>query len=193
MSVLASKKGCLEHDRKFSKELFTAVADNLKVFTDEEWVTDRNTLDYKKVLIAVYVRTDVDNLVLLTDKDSKIALVSNVQPFILNSGLYPNILIDSGIVSAKNVIDVAFSFKSEEAMKRLVTHSTCYPVGAVETSKSYVLVFSVVLSADLLRDQEITLNEDFHFKPIETLHLTDLLQRDISESLVIVKSEDKKK
>ena len=192
MSVLASKRGCLEYDRKFSKELFTEVSDNLKVFTDEEWESVKDTLDYKKVLIAVYVRTDVDNLVLMVDKD-KFSHLSNVPPFVVDCGLYPHILVDSGFVCAKNLIDLAFTFKSEDAVKRLAVKSTCYPVGAVETSKKYVIVFNAVLSADLLTDKDIVLNRGFLFRPIETLHLTDELQREISESLVIVKSEDKKK
>lgn len=191
MSILASKRGCLEFDRKFSKELFTEVTENLKVFTDEEWESIKETREYKKILIAVYVRTDVDNLVLLIDKD-KIANIQNVPPFISNSGLYPHILVDAGLVCGKSFIDTAFSFKSAEAMKRLVVNSTCYPVGAVETSKKYVLVFNVVLSESLLRDTEISLNQGFHFYPIETLHLTDLLQGDIAKSLILVKSEDKK-
>lgn len=192
MSVLASKRCCTEYDRKFSKELFTEVSDNLKVFTDEEWESIKDTLEYKKVLVAVYIRTDVDNLVLMLDRD-KFSHLSNVPPFVVDSGLYPHILIDSGLICAKNLIDNAFSFKSEEAMKRLAVKSTCYPVGAVETSKKYVLVFNAVLSTDLLTDKDIVLKQGFHFKPIETLYLTDELQREISESLVIVKSEDKKK
>lgn len=191
MSVLASKRGCLEFDRKFSKELFTEVSDNLKVFTDEEWESVKDTLEYKKVLIAVYIRTDTENLVLLVDKD-KFANISNVPPFIVDSGVYPHVLVDAGLICGKSLIDSAFSFKSAEAMKRLVMKSTCYPVGAVETLKKYVLVFNVILSESLLRDPEISLRQGFHFHPIESLYLTDLLQKDISESLIIVKSEDKK-
>lgn len=191
MSILVSNRGCLKYDRRFSKELFTEVSQNLKVFTDEEWESVKETLEYKKLLIAVYVRTDVDNLVLVID-DGKFANVSNIPNFISDSGLYPNILLDTGLVCGKNFINSAFSFKSVKAMERLVSNSICYPVGAVETSKKYVLVFSIVLVESLLRDQEISLNQGFHFHPIETLHPTDSLQIDISESLVIVKSEDKK-
>ena len=191
MSILASKRGCLEFDRKFSKELFTEVSDNLKVFTDEEWESVKDTLEYKKVLIAVYIRTDTENLVLLIDKD-RFANISNVPPFIIDSGLYPHVLVDAGLICGKSLIDSVFSFKSAEAMKRLVMKSTCYPVGAVETLKKYVLVFNVILSESLLRDPEISLKQGFHFHPIESLCLTDLLQKDISESLIIVKSEDKK-
>ena len=191
MSVLASSSKQLSFDREFSKELFTEVADNLKVFTDEEWESIKETYKYKKVLIAVYVRTNLDNLVLLIGKD-KFANISNVPDFISDSGVYPNILIDSGFMCSKDFIDSVFDFKSKEAMKRLVVNSMCYPVGAVETLKKYVIVFNVVLSESLLRDPEIRLKQGFHFHPIETLHLKDLLQREISESLVIVKSEDKK-
>ena len=193
MSVLISHKGDLTPDHRFSKELFTAVSENLKVLTDEEWdATNKDMIVEKKVLIAVYIRTNEDNLVLMVDND-RFADVFNVPDFISNCGLYPHILVDSGLICAKNLIDLAFTFKSEGAMKRFVTNSTCFPVGAVETSKKYVAVFNAVLSVDLLRDHEIVLNKGFHFRPIETLHLTDELQREISESLVIVKSEDKKK
>ena len=189
MSILASTS---EHisDRGFSKELFTEVSKNLKVFTDEEWDSIKDTLEYKKVLIAVYVRT-VDNLVLLIDKD-KFANISNVPPFMCNCGLYPNILVDAGLVSSKSFIESVFNFKYASSAERFVVNSTCYPVGAVETSKKYVLVFNVVLSDTLLSDTEISLKQGFYFHPIESLHPTDSLQKEISESLVIVKSEDKK-
>ena len=192
MSVLISHRKYLECDRKFSKGLYSEVVENLKVLPDEEWESTKDMLADKKVLIAVYVRTDKDNLVLMVDKD-KFASVSNVPPFIANGGLYPNILVDSGLVCGKNLIDQAFHFKSAEAMKKLVMNSTCYPVGAVETSKKYVAVFNVIISEDLLTDTEISLNQGYHFRPIETLCLTDSLQSEISESLVIVESEDKKK
>ena len=95
MSVLASSSGRLDTHIEFSKELFTEVSDNLKVFTDEEWESIKDSPEYKNILIAVYVRTDVDNLVLLIDKE-KFARISNVPPFISDSGLYPNILLDIG-------------------------------------------------------------------------------------------------
>ena len=191
MSVLISHRNS-DSDRKFSKELFTEVVENLKAIPDEEWETTKDMLADKKVLIAVYVRTDKENLVLMVDED-KFASVSNVPPFIANGGIYPNILVDSGLVCGKSLIDQAFNFKSAEAMKRLVMNSTCYPVGAVETLKKYVAVFNVIVSEDLLTDSEIILNQGYYFRPIETLCLTDSLQSEISESLIIVKSEDKKK
>lgn len=191
MSVLASKRSYLEGERKFSKSLYTEVNQNLKVFTDEEWATNLETLEYKKVLIAVYIRTDIDNLVLVIE-DGKFANISNVPPFIVDSGIYPNTLIDAGLVCAKSFIESVFSFKNTEALHRLVANSMCYPVGAVETSKKYVLVYNIIVSEKLLKDKEISLNDGFHFCPIETLKLADTIQRDISESLIIVKSEDKK-
>lgn len=191
MSILASKRERLEIYRGFSKELFTEVAQNLKVLTDAEWAINRESLAYKRVYIAVYVRTDRDNLVLMIDKD-KFAGVSEVPPSIISSGIYSNTLIDAGFVCGKNLIDQAFNFKSVEAMKRLVVNSTCYPVGAIETLESFVLVFNIIVSEDLLTDQEISLERGFHFCPIESLSLTDSLQREISKSLIIVKSEDKK-
>lgn len=192
MSVLVSSIKHLEHDRKFSKGLYTEIQENLKAMTDEEWETTKDMIADKKVLIAVYVRTDKENLVLMVDSD-KFASISNVPDFITDSGLYPNTLIDAGLVCAKSLIDQAFHFKSAEAMKRLVMKSACYPVGAVETSKKYIPVFNVVIAEDLLRDTDISLNKGFHFSPIESLCLTDSLQREISESLVIVKSEEAKK
>lgn len=191
MSILASKRGHSAFDRKFSKELFSEVANNLRVFSDLEWATDKESLNYKRVYIAVYVRTDRDNLVLMIDKD-RFASVSDIPPSIINSGIYCNTLIDAGLVCGKNLIDQAFNFKSAEAMQRLVMKSTCYPVGAVETSNSYALVYNVIIAEDLLRDAEISLERGFHFHPIESLYLTDLLQGDIAKSLILVKSEDKK-
>lgn len=187
MSVLASRIGLLEYDRRFSKELFTEVSSNLEVFTDEKWETVKKTLDYKEILIAVYIRTDLDNLVLLIDKDSKFASISNAPSFIVNSGVYPSILSDSGLICAKSLVDSAFNFKNQEAMKRLVCNSTCYPVGVAETSKNYVIVCNTIISESLLKDKDITLNEGFYFHPIESLHITDSLQKEISKSLIIVK------
>lgn len=191
MSVIASKRGHLDYDREFSKELFNEVADNLAIFTDEEWESIKDTLDYKEVLVAVYIRTNVENLVLLVDKE-KFSHISNIPSFVSSSGLYPHLLIDAGLICGKNLIDLAFSFKSPKATERFVYSSTCYPVGAVETSKKYVLVYNVVIDETLLRDTEISLNEGFHFCPIDTLIVEDILQREISKSLIIVKSEDKK-
>ena len=191
MSVLASKVDRVNHDRKFSKELFVDVAKNLKIFTDEEWESVKETLEYKKLLIAVYVRTDTDNLVLLLYKD-KFSNVSNVPPLVTDVGMYPSILVDAGLLCGKNLIDSVFSFSNEEAMKRLVLSSTCFPVGAIETSKKYVVVFNVIVSENILRDKDISLNKGFHFHPIETLYLDDTLQRDIAESLILVKSEGMK-
>ena len=191
MNILISHRDKLEAEQKFSRELFTEVANNLSVLTNEEWESKKAMLADKEVLIAVYVRTDRENLVLMIDKD-RFASVSNVPPFIIDSGIYPSTLVDAGIVCGKSLIDQAFHFKSEEAMKRLVIKSVCYPVGAVETLKKYVVAFNIIISEDLLKDTEISLNQGFHFRPIESLNLTDLLQRDISDSLVLVKSEDKK-
>ena len=181
MNILASK--CADSHKNFSKELFTEVAQNIKLIPEEEWEANRDT--HKKVLFAAYVRTNVDNLVLMVEKD-KFAKLFEAPPFITECGVYPNLPIDAGMLCGKSLIDFCFSFKSVEALERFVANSTCYPVGAVETSKKYILVFNVVMSADLMRDQEITLKEGFHFYPIETLNLTDTLQRELSSSLVLV-------
>ena len=189
MSVLVSYRQS-ESSQKFSKELFTEVSNNLAVFTDEEWESHKD--EYKKVLIAVYVRTCYDNLVLMIDED-KFANIFNIPPFISDSGIYPTVLIDSGVVNAKEFITSAFAFKSAEALNRFVSQSTCYPVGAIETPKKFVLVFNTIISDEVLRDPDIVLNKGYYFRPIESLCLSDSLQREISESLVIVKkSEDKK-
>lgn len=190
MSVLVSSSGRLDTHTEFSKELFTEVSQNLKVFTDEEWESVKDNPEYKNILIAVYIRTDVDNLVLLIDKE-KFARISNVPPFISDSGLYPNILLDIGFLYGKSLVESAFSFKSSESLKRFVGNSTCYPVGAVDTANNYVLVFNVVISEKLLRDTEIVLNQGFHFYPIDNLSVTDSLQKAISKSLIIVKGDDK--
>ena len=128
----------------------------------------------------------------MTDEGKKFAIVSNVPPFIIDSGVYPTVLNDSGLVSAKNLVDLAFNFSGQKAMQKFVLNSTCFPVGAIETSHKYILVYNVVISESLLRDKEINLNKGFHFHPIESLHFEDLFQRDIAESLIIVKSEEAK-
>ena len=186
MNVLVSK--CNGSDMKFSKGLFIEVADNLKVMKAEELEACEEP--YKKVSFAAYLRTDKDNLVLLIDKD-KIANLFNVPSYALNGGLmHSTFAVDVGYLSGKTLCESAFSFKSSQARDRFASNSTCFPIGAVETTKSLVLVYNVVVSVDLLRDAEIVLNSGFHFHPIETLTLSDSLQREISESLVIVKSED---
>lgn len=182
MSVLVSK--CEKTYEGFSKELFTEVSQTLKIISDEEW--EANEEQSKKVLFAVYVRTDTDNLVLMVDTD-KFAKISHAPPFITSGGVYPNILIDTGLMCGKSLLDSVFSVKDDKALYRLVNNSACFPVGAVETSKKYVLVFNVVLSSNLLEDNEIALQQGYYFKPIETLKVSDSLQKDISKSLIIIR------
>ena len=181
MSVLVSK--CNSHPAKFSKELFTEISHNVNIVSDEEW--ESNADKYKRVMFAVYIRTDVDNLVLMVDKD-KFAKVCNVPPFVLDGGVYDSLLIDSGLVCGKILLDSVFEFKSQESLKRFIGKSTCYPVGAVETLKNYIAVFNVIISSDLLRDTEVLLKRGFHFNPIETLNVPDSIQKEISESLILV-------
>lgn len=188
MSILVSK--CKASYDKFSKELYTEVSENLRLIPDEDFNED-DVESYKKVLCAVYVRTDTDNLVLLLRKD-KFAGIFDIPEPVSNIGLYDNILIDSGLVNGKNLLDLVFSCKSQEALQRLVLKSTCYPVGAVESRRKYITVFNVIISSEVLRDKEIVLNEGFYFRPIETLSVQDSLQKEISESLVIVKSKETK-
>ena len=181
MSVLVSK--CGSSVKSFSKELYTEVVQNLCIRPKDEW--EKNPENLKSVLFAVYVRTDKDNLVLV--HEGKFASISYIPELVLAGGLYPTIANDSGLLCGKDLLDSAFSVKNEKALYRLVGNSTCYPVGAVETSNSFVLVFNVVLSVDLLTDAEISLKSGFHFIPIETLRVTDELQKTISESLVLVR------
>lgn len=182
MSVLVSK--CEGSYEKFSKKLFIEVSNNLEIMSDEEWEANKN--EFKSVLIAVYMRTDKDNLVLMTDTD-KFATVSQAPPFMMNGGMYHNFLIDSGLMCGKSILESAFNVKNNEAFYRMVKNSTCYPVGAVETDKNYIAVFNVIISSELLTDTDIVLNQGNHFKPIETLNVSDTLQKAISESLVVVR------
>ena len=181
MSILLSK--CESRVKGFSKDLYTEVVHNLCIKPKDEWTN--NPEDYKSVLFAVYARTDRDNLVLT--HEGKFAFISYIPELVLSGGIYPTIANDSGLLCGKDLLDSAFNVKNEKALYRLVGNSTCYPIGAVETSNSFVLVFNVVLSVDLLTDSEISLNSGFHFVPIETFKVTDELQKTISESLVLVR------
>lgn len=184
MSVLISK--CANNScKEFSKELFTEIQQNLKIALDKEYF-EKDRESFKKVLFAVYVRTEKDNLV-LTLREGVIAELSHTPPYMLSGSLYPNFLLDSGLLCGKNLLDSVFNVQSEEALKRLVTMSTCFPVGAVETTNNYVVVFNVIISDYLLTDSEIALKQGFYFHPIETLELSDSLQNEISKSLVIVR------
>ena len=168
----------------FSKELFTEVSNNIKVITDEEWA--QNSDNYKRVWFAVYVRTDRDNLVLMIDKD-RISNISDPPSFMNSAGLYPTYLFDSGLMCGKQLIESAFSFKSTEALKRLVGGSACFPLGAYATKISNVLVFNVIVSSSVLSDEEISLKDGFHFVPIQSLKVRGKDQQTIADTLVLVK------
>lgn len=180
--MLVSK--CEKSYSGLSKELFTEIANNAKVLTDTEVIPD----SHKIVQFASYIRTSTDNLVLLMDEDC-FAMITPPPTYMLGVNMYPTYLIDSGMLCGKVLIDSAFHFKTDEALLRAVTHSSCFPVGAIETKFSYVLVFNVVISPDLLKDEDVTLNKGFFFNPIESFSTKDNLQRLIAESLVLVKSE----
>ena len=186
MSVLASNCGHICAD---TKELFREVDKHLESFTDERWERFRDTPCYKEVAIAVYIRTDKSNRVLLVDKDT-FADIANIPHFIRDAGVYPNILIDAGVVCGRNLVETVFNLNSEEVLTRFAQNSTCYPVGAVETPKNYVLVFSIVISDSLLEDTEISIKQGYEFCDIKTLDLKDDVQKKISESLVLVESEE---
>ena len=187
MSILVCERGLNTYDKKFSKELFKNVRDNLKLFSDEEWELAKK--DYKEVMIAVYIRTDIDNLVLTPDGE-EFAVIMNAPSFMLSGGMYHNLIIDLGIMCAKRVIDSTFNFEHDVALHRFVGNSACYPVGVADSDDSYVFAFNVIMSSDLLKDPCISLRSGFHFHPIESLTFTDSLQKAISESLVIVNNEE---
>lgn len=172
----------------FSKDLFTEIHRNLETFSDEEWESAKSNLKRKEVLIAVYIRTNIDNLVLVLE-EGKFSKVYKVPP--VTFGVYPSLLLDSGMQVSKEFLTSTFTFKSKEALLRLGANSTCYPVGAVESPDNHIVVFNIIISESLLRDPEISLNEGLQFRPIETLCVEDALQKEISKSLVIVKSEGK--
>lgn len=184
MNVLVSK--CENEYREFSKELFTKVSGSLSIIPEEA-----KEESHKGILFAVYIRTDTDNLVVMLD-DEKFAEVSRVPDFVLSGGVYPNLLTDSGLLCGKTLLDKVFLVNSGTALHNLVTKSVCYPVGALETTNNYVLVFNIVISADLLKDPEIALKDGFELRPIETLKFKDLFQKEISKSLVLVKEEGSK-
>lgn len=170
----------------FSKEAFTEISNNLKIIDDEEF----NSGEHTKVQFSVYMRTNLGNLVLMID-DGKIANVTEAPYFMSSMGLYPTYSYDVGLMCGKLFIDSAFNVKSAEALKRLVTSSTCYPVGAYCTEHKYILVYSIVVSADLLSDPEINLKDGFRFVPIQSLEVDGTFQKRIADTLVIVKSEGK--
>ena len=187
MSVLVSRITSKTPMREFSKDLFTEVHRNLEVVPDD--YNRVYTEEYKEVKVATYIRTDTDNLVLVLD-DGSISKVSDIPP--ISFGVYPSILIDCGLQISKDFITSSFTFKSEEALRKFGIKSTCYPVGAIMSQSECIAVFSIIISESLLREPDIILNSGLQFRPIETLHFEDELQREISKSLVLVKSEDKK-
>lgn len=174
------------HSAGHSKELFNEVASNLKFITDEEWSSNHDK--YKRVWLSVYVRTDVGNLVLMIDKD-RISEVTDVPACMNKVGLYPTFLYDTGLMCGKIAIDSAFSFKSDEAMKRLVCNSVCFPVDVFDSPMSRTVIFNVVISKDVLEDDEIALKDGFRFVPIQSLEVEGAMQKHIAETLVIVGSE----
>lgn len=168
------------HIEGFSKSLYTSVNEGLKLSKK-----DLSEDGYKKVLIAPYIRTMRDNLVVV--HDGFMSPVSD--PVILSNELYPNYLIDTGFVRAKNYLEVAFVAKTTKAMMRIVENSTCFPVGAFEVNDSVIVVFNIIVLDDLFRDPEIALSDGFTLLPIEVYHPEDYTQGKLAESLVIVKEE----
>lgn len=184
MSKMCLVSKCSIPHSSFSKELYTEVSDNLKIMSEEEF--EANPEEYKKVLFAVYIRTDKDNLVLTMNKD-RFASVFHIPDFVVSGGVYPNLLYDSSIACGSEFVNSAFTFSSEEALVRFGGKSTCFPVGAVETAYKYIIVCNIIISSELLIDSEINLSSGFYFHPIETLKVKDSLQKEISKSLVLVK------
>lgn len=188
MSVLVSS--CKTPCKTFSKELFTEVSDNIKILSDEEWKENKDPC--KSVLFALYVRTDTDNLVITSDNKERFAQIYN-PPLTQGSVVYPNLTFDLSLLCGKDLLDNIVTVNSEEALERLALNSTCFPVGALETSKNYVLVFNIIVKLDLItEDSEIKLNKGFYLNPIETLSFSDSLQSEIAKSLVKVSSDSQR-
>ena len=186
MNVLTSY--AVATDNTFNKNLYSRLFDNLKIITKEE--LENSEQQCKEVCIAVYIRTDVDNLVLMLDEDS-ISEVLSAPSIVTDCGtVYPTILIDASTYLGRLLIDKVFTFKNHDAIFRFAKLSTCYPVGAVETKDKYITVFNVVISSNILTDKDIVLNEGYCFYPIESLNLTDILQKEIAKSLVLVKRKE---
>lgn len=189
MNVLTSY--VVATNNTFDKSLYKKVFDNLKIMTEEELANSEQQC--KEVCLAVYIRTDVDNLVLMIDKDSISEIVPAPALVTLCGVVYPNILNDASAFIGRQLIDRVFSFKNEEALHRLAELSTCFPVGAVETEDKYITVFNVVISSDLLTDENISLNDGYYFYPIESLDVTGSVQKEIAKSLVLVERKEDKK
>ena len=165
-----------------SKEAFSDISSNI-VIKDS---LDSDSQCYLPVKFAVYIRTDKGNLVLVNN-EGNFAEILDAPDSMLSGGVYPTISYDAGIMCAKSFLDSAFTFKTNEALQRLVLNSTCFPVGAFAINDSYILVFNVILSQSLLFDPEISLNSGFSFIPIQTVcGIKDRCQSEISKTLVLV-------
>lgn len=186
MNILVSH--CINTEGARGGKLFNSVNASLKVIPEEELGSSEKPC--KRVSIAVYLRTDIDNLVLMLDKDS-IAKLFPVPSLITNSGVvYPTLLVDSGLVIGKNFIESAFTFDSAEALENFVKFSTCFPVDAIETEDSFIIVFNVIVSRKFfLSNTDFKFNNGYVFYPIESLKLEDSIQKEISKSLVLVKGD----
>lgn len=182
MKILVSKSDKISCGEVY-KEVFGEVSRNIEIIDEEEL---KNKEGYKRVLFSAYVRTDIDNLVLMLDK-GKFAEISSAPSLVLSGGVYPTLAVDIGLLSGKSILDKAFKVDDYEALKKLIGNSTCFPVGVLETNNNYILVFNVVISNALLQDPSIHLQQGFHFQPIETLEVSDSLQKSISDTLVIVR------
>lgn len=161
----------------FSRELYTQVNAELKLSKEKPE-------GYKRVLIAPYIRTMRDNLVVV--QEGFISPISSAT--VISQGLYPTYLFDTGLICCKNYMESVFVAKNEEAMMRIIKNSTCFPVGAVEIY-DIVVSFNIIVSDDLFRDPEIALSDGFTLYPIEVYHPEDIIQQELAKSLVLVKAE----
>ena len=187
MSVLVSK--CRPTNHELSKELFKEISENLKIMTDEEWESNRDPY-YKRVTSAVYVRTDLDNLVLKLGEDKFVSVEEAPEPLISSNAIYHTLLLDIGYLHGANLLKELFESDSPESRRELAFNSFCFPVGAVEMDDSYVVISNVIVSSARLKLHRMTLNQGFTFQPIESLKdVKDYLQKEILKSLVLVKSE----
>lgn len=166
----------------FSKFLFTQALETAEVSLEPPEHC------YKPVYFAAYVRTDYDNLV-LTEND-EMCLYSEHEAGNYAHIMYSSLFSDMGLLCGRKLLDKFIKTDSVDVWGKIAKQSTCYPVGAVETADSIVIVFSVVVSVELLKDPDIVIEEGFYFSPIETYSPKDALCAEIAKSLILVPSKE---
>lgn len=191
MSFLVSKASDISPIGVFNKSLFTLIKEGLKL-------VDETPEGYKPVHFVCYLRTDKDNLVMTKYNGSYLSLdESALSLFTLCSDVvetYPNLLVDLCLLSSKTLLESAFQTSERSHLERIVTNSTCYPVGAIETEDNYYIVSNIIVSLDVLNELSspttTPISRGYYLKPIETLSPEDALEKAIASSLVLVKSNN---